>query len=309
MTRAFVALADPEAAELVRQVLVEEVGVPPVMVADHADPSADIGPGDWIVVDSSRRGVNGFEVALRARALKADRIFLVLPDGETQGELLARFCKVSGVIRGPLTKAALAAMFAERPGRVGVDQLLREAESRVGEDREQFARRVLKGVSSSTLSDLGVFLSDPQTGLFNRSFTSFKLDEEFKRAVRFQMPLSVILIEFEGVDHACEPTMIPEVASVFLNECRDIDTVGRIGVQEFLLLLPGTDAGGCRVLGERLLAELTRLVQQRWPECAPAIGLATYPRAGLKHRDDLLALAQQALSGAKALAGARLKQA
>jgi diguanylate cyclase (GGDEF)-like protein len=307
MTRAVISNADPSSAQIVRAVFEKDLGFSVVAVEPQKDPCAELRQGDWLIVDSSRPGVNGFEVAMSARTKQAERVFLFLGPGETHGESLARFCRV-GVLKPPLTREGLTSAFTSRPGRPGVDELLRAAESRVRNDREQFARKVIAGLSASAPSDLDVFLTDPQTGLFNRSFTTFKLDEEFKRAARFNTPLSVILVELDGISRSGPATIVPEIASVFLNECRDIDTVGRTDAWEFLLLLPGTDADGCLVLAERLLAGLSKLAGERWPGSSPAIGLATFPSEGLKTREDLLGSVRRALSEAKAIGGPRLRR-
>jgi diguanylate cyclase (GGDEF)-like protein len=180
-----------------------------------------------------------------------------------------------------------------------VDELLEAAEERLQGHRQQFAEKVMQGMSEPALGDLHMFLADPETGLFNRSYMGLKFDEEFKRARRFNSPLSVVLVDMPTTSASARAMATQRVAGLLLNECRDIDAPGRIETNVFMLLLPGTAADGCRILTGRLAASFEDLVRELGLQSAPAVGYVTYPAPDIQHRDDLLHRARRALEAAK----------
>jgi diguanylate cyclase (GGDEF)-like protein len=106
-------------------------------------------------------------------------------------------------------------------------------------------------------------ITDAATGLFNQAYMELKLTEEFKKARRFSLPLSLVSVGFAqpipseeeskaGRRHA---RLLNEVAGVLLCESRDIDHVGRNG-DDFLLILAHTDQSGAVTMGERILNSL-----------------------------------------------------
>ncbi len=101
--------------------------------------------------------------------------------------------------------------------------------------------------------------SDPLTGLHNRRSFMQRLDEECERSRRQQQPLSVILLdldEFKAVNdsrgHEAGDQALCSVARLIRESCRTGDVAGRIGGEEFAVLLPGSFLEGARRLAERL---------------------------------------------------------
>ena len=92
-------------------------------------------------------------------------------------------------------------------------------------------------------------LIDPVTGLFNYSFLSYKLDEEFKRARRFHAPLACAMLGFES--QASDDTL-RELSSIFLAASRDTDVLGRFDENSFLFLLPNTGPDGAEIMAQRV---------------------------------------------------------
>lgn len=101
--------------------------------------------------------------------------------------------------------------------------------------------------------------TDGLTGLSNRR----RLDElsarAFAEAKRYGKPLSVLVTDvdhFKKVNdthgHAAGDDVLRHVASILKSEARDTDVVGRYGGEEFVLVLPSTDAEGARELAERI---------------------------------------------------------
>ncbi len=87
--------------------------------------------------------------------------------------------------------------------------------------------------------------TDLLTGLPNRRFLQAELEREFERAVRYQQTFSVVMLDidgFKGVNdtfgHPVGDRILQEVAELLRTQARTLDSVGRWGGEEFLLLLP-----------------------------------------------------------------------
>ena len=102
-------------------------------------------------------------------------------------------------------------------------------------------------------------LTDPLTGLSNRRATDRLAEGELRRRDRIPGPLALGLID---VDHFKEincryllpggDQVLIDLAKVLKNSLRTVDSVGRIGGEEFLVIAPHTGSDGALVLGERI---------------------------------------------------------
>jgi diguanylate cyclase (GGDEF)-like protein len=106
-------------------------------------------------------------------------------------------------------------------------------------------------------------LVDGLTGLANRRACEDALSHEIARAGRLGTPLSVVvadLDDFKAVNdahgHAAGDDVLREFASVLRRTLRESDVAGRWGGEEFVILLPGTEAEGGVQLAERVRAAL-----------------------------------------------------
>jgi diguanylate cyclase (GGDEF)-like protein len=151
-------------------------------------------------------------------------------------------------------------------------------------------------------------LVDGLTGLSNRRHTEDVLQAELSRAERFGGPLSIVLgdlDDFKAVNdeygHPVGDTVLRELAQVLTQTARDVDTAGRWGGEEFLLVLPGTDGPGAVRLAERIreyLSGRTLLTPEGVPvRVSASFGVAEHEPGGA--RDELVAAADAALYEAK----------
>lgn len=102
-------------------------------------------------------------------------------------------------------------------------------------------------------------VQDPLTGLDNRRHFLDAMDREIARAIRYLRPLSLCLIDidlFNSINdqygHVEGDRLLRQVAGVLRNSSRADDVSGRIGGEEFALLLPETKPETAYELAERL---------------------------------------------------------
>ncbi len=102
---------------------------------------------------------------------------------------------------------------------------------------------------------------DALTGVNNRRYLYKLAEHEFDVAMRYQQPLSVIMFDldhFKNINdafgHAIGDRMLERVAQVARAQLRDADLIGRYGGEEFVVLLPVTNAQQAYLLAERIRA-------------------------------------------------------
>jgi diguanylate cyclase (GGDEF)-like protein len=151
-------------------------------------------------------------------------------------------------------------------------------------------------------------LVDGLTGIANRRQCEDALTAEISRADRLGAPMTLVLADlddFKAVNdlhgHTVGDDVLREFASVLKATVRDSDLAGRWGGEEFMLLLPGTDAAGGANLADRVRAALAeRSFLGRDGEVVTvtcSFGVAQH-RAG-DHERELFASADRALYRAK----------
>lgn len=152
--------------------------------------------------------------------------------------------------------------------------------------------------------------TDPLTGIANRRHIMEVGVREVQRAARLGHPLSLLVVDidlFKQVNdtwgHPTGDRVICAVADACVR-CvrRDVDIVGRIGGEEFALILPATCSDVARQLAERLCASVGALLiaasDSQVLSVTASIGIASLSSNCTSFRD-LLILADRALYGAK----------
>lgn len=163
------------------------------------------------------------------------------------------------------------------------------------------AREALQS-ANNRLEDLA--RHDPLTGLYNRRHFDEMQQTEFRRALRGDQPLSLMICDidyFKGYnDHYGHPggdQCLRTVAEAMNKTItRSGDTLARIGGEEFAVLLPATPLAAALHVAERLrLSVAAMAMPHAASEVAPhvtiSIGVA---QIDLQHPDSLEALFEQA---------------
>jgi len=102
-------------------------------------------------------------------------------------------------------------------------------------------------------------LTDSITGLRTRRFFEEELDRELKRSLRRGISSALMMLdldEFKAINdqfgHHTGDEILRRFARVLIRDMRAIDTVARIGGDEFAVILPETDTAGARFVAARI---------------------------------------------------------
>ena len=136
-------------------------------------------------------------------------------------------------------------------------------------------------------------LCDPLTGIANRLGFERRLALDWARAVRYDRPLGVLVLDLDGFKqvndthgHAAGDELLREVAAAIATRIRSADLVARTGGDEFVILTVETPSDGLAALAASLGEALEALRiggSIGWAERTPADQSASR----LLHRADL----------------------
>ncbi len=150
--------------------------------------------------------------------------------------------------------------------------------------------------------------TDFLTGLFNRRHFMELAEREFLRAKRYGDDLSLIMLDadkFKAVNdtygHNVGDFVLKSLASIGLSMLRDVDVFGRLGGEEFAVLLPSTPREKALLVAEKLRASITgAVVPMAQGELRVTVSLGvTSLRTDTKDVDMMLKEADMALYSAK----------
>jgi diguanylate cyclase (GGDEF)-like protein len=113
-------------------------------------------------------------------------------------------------------------------------------------------------------------ITDGLTGVYNRTYTLERFEQEVSAAKRYRKKLSVIMFDldhFKRVNdfhgHQIGDSVLQRVAQIFHYTMRDSDLIGRYGGEEFLIVLPETDCSEAAHVAERIRKDVEA---QEWSE-------------------------------------------
>jgi diguanylate cyclase (GGDEF)-like protein len=149
---------------------------------------------------------------------------------------------------------------------------------------------------------------DALTGLPNRSLLDDRIDGSLARARRASCCIAIVFIDldhFKAINdergHAAGDAVLREVALRLLRSARETDTIGRIGGDEFVVVIDGlpSEAALSPVLARLIRALDTPLaVGTGEVTLGASIGVSFYPRDGAR-REELMRRADTAMYHAK----------
>jgi diguanylate cyclase (GGDEF)-like protein/PAS domain S-box-containing protein len=132
---------------------------------------------------------------------------------------------------------------------------------------------------------------DPLTGLANYRHFVDVLDSEIKRSMRTNREFALLFFDLDGLKqfndrygHMKGSHALCRLADVLCSCCRDIDTPARFGGDEFVLVLPETNADAANLVSQRIRESVDN--DGNGPRISVSVGVAVYPRDG--HTNSLL---------------------
>src|SRR6185312_4660726 len=249
------------------------------------------GDFDLIVVSLGMRGFDGLRLCSQLRSLPEVRntpILVVVSDGDRRKLAQALEMGVNDYLTRPVDKNELVAR---------VRTQLR---------KKRYADRLRRNVQLS----LEMAITDQLTGLHNRRYMASHLDNLMAQAVRAGKPLAFVIMDidyFKSVNdshgHDIGDEVLREFAKRIGANIRGIDLACRYGGEEFVVVMPETDASFAYAVAERLRKsiETTPFPISRAPgklNLTISIGIAA--SEGMSDTADaLLHRADQALYSAK----------
>jgi diguanylate cyclase (GGDEF)-like protein len=152
---------------------------------------------------------------------------------------------------------------------------------------------------------------DALTGLPNRRLFEQRLHEELSRALRAGTTCGTLLVvdvnDLKLVNdrhgHAVGDDVLREVADVLRGALREADVCCRTGGDEFMILLPETNAQGAPQVMARLRAAVIRAGARRNLPVSISVGCATWPMDGrtaaavIEHADGAMYREKRRLHG------------
>jgi len=131
---------------------------------------------------------------------------------------------------------------------------------------------------------------DALTGIANRRHFLETAERELHRAERYGHPAAFLMLDidhFKDVNDTLGHAAGDEVLKAAVDACgsrlRAVDILGRIGGEEFAVLMPETDADQGMVAAERIREAVSAAgacVGDRFVSCTTSIGLASAPGSG-----------------------------
>jgi diguanylate cyclase (GGDEF)-like protein len=150
---------------------------------------------------------------------------------------------------------------------------------------------------------------DELTCLLNRRYGMKRLNEEYERAKRHQLPLAVAMLDIDNFKqlndtygHQAGDEILKEFSGLIGEEIRITEFALRYGGEEFMIVIPGASAINCHRVIERLRRKVESLhvqFQQHKLNFTFSAGIAVYPGENIADQTQLINATDIALYQAK----------
>ncbi len=149
-------------------------------------------------------------------------------------------------------------------------------------------------------------LRDPLTNLFNRRYFNEQLAIEFERANRSRAPLALQMVDidhFKRINdrfgHDAGDRVLRMVSDILAQNARSGDIVCRWGGEEFLILMPGSNAAAAKRRADEIRSRINDQIEiVGGTRVSVSIGVASYPEHA-SDPDGLIDVSDRALYAAK----------
>lgn len=169
--------------------------------------------------------------------------------------------------------------------------------SRMRALRRRLVREQMERLRNQQLS-----LLDPLTEVYNRRYLEVFLGQEIQRAERYGQTFSLVMLDLDGFreinnqfGHPVGDEALRATGRLLKQACRKSDVIVRYGGDEFLLVLPETDANGAAALLKRLRQEFSHFSQNTHLGLRLSFSAGVVSTTGGKDLQELLVEVDQSL--------------
>ncbi|HEU6438528.1 MAG TPA: diguanylate cyclase [Nitratidesulfovibrio sp.] len=257
--------------------------------------------GTILVLNQHGAALLGFRDTDHARALLDDSVIPLY------AEPLDRQAMLDGLIAGEVVTGHRQRWFRRGGEAIWVSLYARRTGTPEAPEVESFFLDVTDQVEDTKrLEQLAT--TDELTGVSNRRHFMARLEDEATRSQRYARPLSVLLLDadhFKSVNdtwgHEAGDMVLRHITDVMGLSLRENDLIGRLGGEEFGVLLPETALDRALRTAERIrsaVEDAPVAVRDVWIGCTVSVGAAEY-RGANDSLDDLMRRADHMLMRAK----------
>jgi len=194
-------------------------------------------------------------------------------------------------------------------------QLFREAGYQVA--ALDYFLNVQSELHNPKVIEIGAFLAternavtDGLTGLYNRHFFDTNMRREVKRASRYGLTFSLVLLDLDNFKevndhhgHQVGDAALQACSDIIRESLREIDVACRYGGEEFAIILPETERAGAFIVSERIRSDVeqrfrNRPIRKNKLDLSLSGGVAIFP-IDTESEEELLTMADQALYRSK----------
>lgn len=160
-----------------------------------------------------------------------------------------------------------------------------------------------------------VTLLDKSTGIYNHKAFMRKLEYELKRAKRYKRPVSLLIMEIDGLDtygrqygSMILEDMLKSATGIVQKAIRDVDVPGRSKDNRLAVIFPETYSSRAVVVGERIRERLkTQPINEELKHLrvTASVGVVSFPTHA-RDENDLMFKALEFLDMAKSEGGDRV---
>ena len=178
-----------------------------------------------------------------------------------------------------ITEGEFNALFA-------IQGALKEDLSKLEVLASQLALQVRKVRLYEMVRELSII--DGLTGVFVRRHFLERFEEEIRRALKHNFPLSVLMLDIDHFKryndefgHLVGDATLREVVQIIRSNVRNVDIVARYGGEEFVVVIPETREEGAVEVAERIRSAVARhsfRVYDEETKATVSIGISVFPQ-------------------------------